>query len=91
MPTILFSYKGWGTSRRSERFPSTTARIIADSESSIKHYAEIALGFVMYGGYQVGRIYHELHLDAFDPLDPESHPVISKKYLFTSWEQMHDY
>jgi len=83
-PSILFTYRVWGSTRMGDRTISISKR---DEESVINLCTEIALGLrESFHGPTVGRIFNEVSYEIFESLQPEdySNPIsISEEVVIT--------
>jgi len=70
-PSLLFTYRVWGTTRRSERMIRITANTIDEDHETVKKCVEVALGLRIDQSYTIGTIYSDMFYDIAESLDPE--------------------
>lgn len=85
-PSILYTYRVWGSTRLSDRYiPITVSTIDDERPEVIMRTTEIALGLRSRWGPTIGSVYSDICSDMADSIDPEycSEFSIPKEYLIT--------
>lgn len=70
-PSILFTYRVWGSTRLSDRSVMVTANAIDVDIEIVKRCTEFALGLRSKFGYYLNRIYLDILSDIVDSTEPE--------------------
>lgn len=85
-PTILFTFRVWGSTRLSDRIISVTADSIEKDQKTVEKCVELALGLREHFGYTIEGVWSDIAADIYDSIDPEDRwpsgdPVPRKKLL----------
>jgi hypothetical protein len=70
-PAILFTYRVWGSTRRSDRMTSIKADSVKNDESTVKMCTQLVLGLQTRFGPTINMIYGDMASKIADSVDPE--------------------
>jgi len=70
-PSILFSYRVWGSTRKSKLRVKTDAENIEEDEKNVKKCTETVFGLRIYTNYQLNQVHSERGAEIADSLGPE--------------------
>ena len=76
-PSILFTYRVWGSTRLSDRRVKITANAIDEDQEMVKICTEFALGLRTRLGYTLNNVYLDIQRNIADSIDPEYRSSIS--------------
>jgi len=79
-PRVLFTYRVWGTTRRSDRMIRIAANTIDEDDLTVRKCVEIALGLRIFDVYTLGMIHSDILNDIVESIDDEYQgPIVVPK------------
>jgi len=95
-PCILYTYRVWGATRRSDRWVGIEAENLdTEDPSIIERLTAIVFGLARRGRYTLNSVYYEVSHEIYDSLDPEySGPVsipMNRVLIQTSYESLGEF